>query len=258
MLDFTRLFCVEANVFQRFVIVYKYFKFLNTDPVVKEILQKIFTDTAKFMGEPEGCMDEEKFLDVKGEALFSREFWVYYTNLEVIYSKMQKLQKCQLADKTDFEQLCKLFSKSYSKKMLELSFEVVNSEVFNRLDQEIFCADEEKEDETYFDEQKGILYVKGEAVAINLQDKITNAHKILHHIFVTNKENIKDDFYYAEIAEEEFHELDYKNRPNNCRKYIRACEDVNKKIKRQNKEIQSFLLFNSGIRGKVKINDKYL
>lgn len=137
MLEFTKLFCIETNIFQRFVIVYKYFKFLNTEPIVKDVLQKIFDDTAKIIGEPEENMDEDKFLKVKGDALFSREFWVYYTNLEVIHGKMKKLQKCHLTDKSELEQLSKLFSKPYSKKMLELSLEVINSEVFNRLDQEV-------------------------------------------------------------------------------------------------------------------------
>ncbi len=259
MLEFTKLFCIETNIFQRFVIVYKYFRFLNKDPIVKDVLQKIFDDTAKIIGEPEENMDEDKFLKVKGEALFSREFWVYYTNLEVIYGKMKKLQKCHLSDKTELEQLSKLFSKPYSKKMLELSFEVVNSEVFNRLDQETFCVEDEKDGETYFDEQNGILYIKGEKVEINKQDKITNAHKILRHIFVTNKDNTADDFFFSEIAEDEFQELDYKNRTNNWRKYARACEHINAKAKEQTGEaVIDFLIFNTGDTAKVKINSKYL
>ncbi len=259
MLEFTKLFCIETNIFQRFVIVYKYFKFLNTEPIVKDILQKIFDDTAKIIGEPDENMDENKFLKVKGDALFSREFWVYYTNLEVIHGKMKKLQKCNLSDKTELEQLSKLFSKPYSKKMLELSLEVINSEVFNRLDQKVFCEDDEHDGETYFDEQKGILYIKGERVEINKQDKITNAHKILRHIFVTNKDNTGDDFFFSEIAEDEFHELDYKGRPNNWRKYARACEHINAKVKEQTDGVViDFLIFTSGDTSKVKVNTKYI
>lgn len=259
MLEFTKLFCIETNIFQRFVIVYKYFKFLNTEPIVKDVLQKIFDDTAKIIGEPEENMDEDKFLKVKGDALFSREFWVYYTNLEVIHGKMKKLQKCHLTDKNELEQLSKLFSKPYSKKMLELSLEVINSEVFNRLDQEVFCEDDEHDGETYFDDEKSILYVKGEKVIINLQDKITNAHKVLHHIFITNKGNLKDDFYFAEIAEDEFQELDYKANPDNWKRYRRTCEYINDKIEEQTKNsIKDFMIFNSGRKAKVKVNQKYI
>lgn len=107
MSEFARLFSIERNIFQRFVIAYKYFTYLNTEPVIKDILQKIFDDTAKLMGEPEN-MDEDKFLEVKGEALYSQSFWMYYTNLEIIHGKMKKLKKCHIDDKTDCDNLKKL------------------------------------------------------------------------------------------------------------------------------------------------------
>jgi hypothetical protein len=259
MLEFTRLFCLETSVFQRFVIIYKYIYFLNSDPLAKNIMQGIFDDTAKVIGGEncDGCMDEEGFLEISGEVLFSKEFWTYYSNLELIHKKMKKLKKSCIADKKEFDNFCRLFSQPYSKEMLELSFKVVNSQVFDRLDKESFCNSDEDENKTYFDEKKGILYVKGIKVIINKQNKITNAHKILKHIFITNKDNLTDDFYYAEIAEDEFHELDYKNRKNNWRKYVRACEDVNKKVKGESKEIKEFLVFGSGVKGKVRVNKKY-
>lgn len=259
MLKFTKLFSLETSVFQRFVIIYKYIRFLHSDPVAKNILQGIFEDTAKVIGgEHEGCMDEDKFVNIKGEALFSREFWIYYTNLEVIYGKMKNIKKCCITDNKEFNNLYKLFSKPYSEQMLELSFKVVNSEVFERLDKECFLNGKDEDNKTRFDDKKGILYVRGVKVEIDKQNKVTNAHKVLRHIFITNKDNLSDDFYYAEIAEDEFHELDYKNRKNNWRKYNRACEDINKKVKSQNKEIKHFLKFNSGNKGKVKVNKKYL
>jgi len=51
MLELTRLFCIENNIFQRFVIVYKYITLIDKDPVTKEVLQGIFDNTAKVMGE---------------------------------------------------------------------------------------------------------------------------------------------------------------------------------------------------------------
>ena len=259
MLEFTQLFCLETSIFQRFVIIYKYIYFLNSDPLAKSVMQSIFDDTAKIIGENcDDCMDEEEFLDIKGDVLFSKEFWTYYSNLELIHKKMKKLKKSCIADKQEFDNLYKLFSKPYSKQMLELSFKVVNSEVFDRLDKECFLNSDDEDNKTRFDDKKGILYVRGVSVEINKQNKITNAHKILRHIFITNKDNLEDDFFYAEIAEDEFHELDYKNRKNNWRKYLRACEDVNKKVKEQNEEIKHFLKFSSGTKGKVRVNKKYV
>ena len=50
MLELTRLFCIENNIFQRFVIVYKYITLIDKDPVTKEVLQGIFDNTVKAMG----------------------------------------------------------------------------------------------------------------------------------------------------------------------------------------------------------------
>ena len=143
--------------------------------------------------------------------------------------------------------------------MLCLSFSVVNSNVFDRLDQSSFFNGQETQGKTYFDEAKSLLFVKGEKVEINIQEKTTNAHKILRYIFITNKDNPKDDFYFSEIAEDEFEELDYKDKQNGWKTYHRACEYVNDKIREQTQnQISDFLIFNTGQKGKTKINSKYL
>jgi hypothetical protein len=259
MNEFARLFSIERNIFQRFVIVYKYICFCNSDPLVKDILQKIFDDTAKVIGEPEENMNENKFLNVKGKAIFSQEFWIYYNNLEIIYGKMKKIKKCQICDEKEFEDLIKLFSKPYSKKMLNLSLEIVNSNVFDKLDQKSFLNSDNKEDTTYFDEKKSILYIKNNKIIISKQDKITNAHKILKYIFIDNKDNLKDDFYYAEIAEDEFGELEYTKDDKAWEKYHDACKYINKIIEGQTKnKIKKFLIYNTGRKGRVKLNKKFI
>ncbi len=112
------------------------------------------------------------------------------------------------------------------------------------------------ENKPYFDEVKSILYLRGFKIPIAIQDKITNAHKILNYIFITNKDNLGDDFYYAEIAEKEFNEPDYKNK---WRMFHTACQDIQDKIRiSTHNAIEDFLDFNSSKRGRVKINPKYL
>lgn len=219
MLEYTNLFSIEPNTFQGFVIVHNYIGYLNKQPLTKDLLQGIFTDTARLMGQNSiEAIDEDKLLDIKGLAL-SQEFWTYYSNLEIIHDKMKRIQKCRLEDKEEFEKLCHLFSKPYSKQMLELSFRIINSEVFDRLDQKCFIGGVEHDGKTWFSEEKSILYIKGEAIKITLQDKTTNAHKILYHIFITNKSNPTDDFYFSEIAEDEFGELDYTTKPYHWKRY---------------------------------------
>ncbi|MEI6732303.1 MAG: hypothetical protein WCK90_06520, partial [archaeon] len=98
--------------------------------MTKEILQKIFDETSEALGKLNGdCLDQDEFLDVKGEVIYTNDFWVYYSNLEVIHGKMKKMKLCKIRDKVEFENLCRLFSKPYSREMLELSFKVVNSNI---------------------------------------------------------------------------------------------------------------------------------
>lgn len=260
MLELTRLFCIERNIFQRFVIVYRYIRLLNKDPLTQEILQKMFDDTAKIMGKlHKDGMDEDEFLDVKGEVIYTNDFWIYYSNLEVIHGKMNKIKECKICEKDNFENLSRLYSKPYSKEMLELSFKVINSNIFDQLDKKCFLCDDKKDNKTYFDEKKSILFIKGQKVYINKQERMTNAHKILKYIFIDNKNNLKDNFFYSEIAEDEFGELEYKERRNNWKKYNRTCQYINDKIREQtNNTIIEFLKYNTGSKGKVKINKKYL
>ncbi len=260
MLELTQSFCNERNAFQKFVIVYRYVCLLNKNPFTQEILQKLFDETAQISGKLYNeTMSEDDFLDVKGEVLYTNDFWTYYSNLEIIYGKMKKIKNSQRCEKTKFENLCRLYSKPYSNEMLELSFTVINSNIFEKLDQKCFFFDEKVNKKTWFDDKKSILYIKEQKIYINKQDKTTNAHKILKYIFIDNKDNLQDDFFYSEIAEDEFGELEYKGKTNNWKKYNRTCQYINDKIREQsNNSIIDFLIYNTGSKGRVKLNKKYL
>lgn len=258
MLELTRLFCVERNIFQRFVIVYKYITLIDKDPITKDILQKIFDDTARAMGGAGDDLDEDKFLKVNNEVIHTNEFWVYYSNLKIIYSRMKKIKECKVYEKAEFEDLCRLFSKPYSPESLKLSFKVVNSNIFDRLDQNSFLTDDEDDKKTWFDEKRSILWIKGNKIAVDKQNHIGNAHKLLKYIFKDNKDNLEDDFFYSEIADDEFDDLnEYKENRNRWRRYNAICREINKKVDAETK-IKDFLIFNTGRKGKVKINKKYL
>ncbi len=259
MLELTRLFCIERNVFQKFVIVYKYITLIDKDPITQGILQKIFDDTARVMGEAGQNLNEDRFLNVKNEVIHTNEFWVYYSNLKVIHSRMKKIKECHFYEKAEFEDLCRLFSKPYSPESLKLSFKVVNSNIFDRLDQDSFLEDEDDDKKTWFDEKKSLLYIKGLKIAIAKQNKETNAHKILKYIFVTNKDNLEDSFFYSEIAADEFGDTEYKADKNSWRKYFYACEEIQNKIRKATKnDVDNFLIFNTGQKGFIKLNSEYL
>jgi len=143
MLELTRLFCIENNIFQRFVIVYKYITLIDKDPVTKEVLQGILDNTVKAMGECSQELNEDKFLNVKSEVIHTNEFWVYYSNLKIIYSRMKKIKEYKFTEKKEFDDLCRLFSKPYSKESLKLSFKVINSNIFEHLDQKSFFSEDD-------------------------------------------------------------------------------------------------------------------
>lgn len=261
MLELTRLFCVERNIFQKFVIIYKYITFIDKDPITQGILQRIFDDTAKAMGKAGDSLNEDRFLNVESEVIHTNEFWVYYSNLKIIHSRMKKLKGCKVYEETDFNNLCRLFSRPYSAESLKLSFKVVNINIFDHLDQDSFLEEDEEEDDkkTWFDDKKSILYIKGLKIAIAKQNKETNAHKILKYIFVDNKDNLDDDFFYSEIAADEFGDMEYKADKNSWRKYFYACEEIqNKIIKTTKGGVDNFLIFNTGQKGKLKLNSEHL
>ena len=117
---------------------------------------------------------------------------------------------------------------------------------------------EEKKKKLSFSLEKSMLYFQEQKIKIAKQDKITNAHKILKHIF---SKDLKNDFYYSEIAEDEFGEEQkhYAKTKNSWQRYYVACKEIQEKIRKGTPEkIEDFLIFNSGISGKVKIKPKYL
>lgn len=251
----TELFHLEKNIFQKFVVIHKYIDFLNKTPLTKEALQTIFDDSAATMGDIyENLPNKEARNKVRG-----KKFWMYYSDLEMIHDIMGEFKTGKTSERIEFDNLCRDFSEPYSEEILELAFKVVNCHVFNRLDQEAFFNEHKKDGKTWFDEKRSILYIKGEKVLINHQNKITNAHKILNHIFITNKDNLDDNFFYSEIASDEFEDIEYKQEKEGWRKYFIACREINLKIEKQTKDkITNFLIFNYGKTAKVRINEIYL
>ncbi len=259
MLELTRLFSVENSIFQRFVIIYKYITLINKDPITKNILQKIFDNTVNLMGEIGQDLNEDNFLNVKSEIIHTNEFWVYYSNLKIIYNQMKKIKACQVYEKKDFNNLARLFSKPYSKESLRLSFQVINSNIFEELDRKSFLSSEDDNKKTWFNEKRSILYIKGEKINIKRRSADSNDHKILKYIFINNKNNLKDQFFFSEIAEDAFYDEEYRNNKNSWRKYHDACQKLkNKVVDNTKNKITDFFIFNSGKKGSIKINPKYL
>lgn len=251
----TDSFHLEKNIFQKFVIIHKYIDFLNKTTLTKEALQKIFDDSAATMGD----IYENLSNKAERDKVRSKKFWLYYSDLEMIHDVMGNFKNCKTAERKEFDILCWDFSEPYSEEILELAFKVVNCHVFNRLDQESFLSEHKKDGQTWFDDKKSILYVNDFKIMIAKQDKETNAHKILKYIFKDNIDNLSDNFFFSEMAEDIFEDLEYKQDKNSWQKYYDTCKKINEKIMNGTKKsVENFLIFNSGKRGCLKINPQYL
>ncbi|MCX6766809.1 MAG: hypothetical protein NT170_03470 [Candidatus Moranbacteria bacterium] len=110
-----------------------------------------------------------------------------------------------------------------------------------------------------FISKTGILYFKKFKIKMTLKNQKSNAHYVMEHIFTSEDEfddGIGRQFDYADIAWETFKD-DYGRKKDAWRKYHRACEDIQEKVRKAS-GIEDFLDFTSGRTGWVKINEKYL
>lgn len=106
-----------------------------------------------------------------------------------------------------------------------------------------------------FDDEKSILYFSRKEIRISIKKNgKTNGHYVLQHIF-NSEEGLSQEYHYAEIAEDTFCS-EYREKTA-WKKYYRACEDINEKIRKQT-SIDDFLVFTTGRTGLVRINEKYL
>lgn len=107
-----------------------------------------------------------------------------------------------------------------------------------------------------FDKKKSELIVKGITIKIRLKNELPIDHYILEALF--ENEFWPEEVYYKDIAIERLGYTGYDNQ-NDWRKFYRACQHLNEKVKKATKnEILDFAIYTSGKKAGVKINDKYL
>jgi hypothetical protein len=200
----------------------------------------------------------------KYEALFQLDPWFPLHNLRLIHTGIQPENIVSNTDwlfhrfgpddplpKADREE-CQLFIDKLYKKILPFL-----PKEDEKIKEEVAIVTEEKEEAKplSFDEERSTLCLTGKEIKISIkQNDRTNGHYVLQHIF-TAEEGLKQQYPYAEIAEDTF-KSEYTGK-NEWRKYHRACEDINKKARKQ-AGIDDFLIFTTGRTGWVKINEKYL
>lgn len=248
-------FSEEENVFQRSLTIFKFIEILQKNKETKKALDSLLSETSKAMN-CERLSDEDDLLCEK--AGIDCDFWVCYGALDKVHSLILKFKDTQ--DKRYADKAVKMITASYYPEIYRICFKMVAGCLLEKMATDYLLANKKDKDEkTWFDDKKSILYINGEKILINRKNKITNGHKILHHIFITNKKNIKDNFFYSEIAFDEFEDTEYKSDINAWRKYYVACREIkNKAVDNSKKRINDFLMFNKGQKGFVKLNAEYL
>lgn len=248
------LFSEEETVFRRSVIVFNFVETIFKNKEAKKAFDFLIIEASKEMSLADNG-DREAIS--KAHFSYNCHFWHYFSNLDIVHSAM--LQMKQKKDNLMLNKLDKFLCLPHSTNIFKIAFQVVSDCILEKMAQAEFFRNITPKNKTWFDAKNSILYVKGEKVLINRQGKITNAHKILHHIFIRNKKNTKDDFFYSEIAFDEFEDMEYKQEKDSWRKYFIACREINLKIEKETQnKIKDFLIFNYGKMGQIKINECYI
>lgn len=247
-------FSEEENVFRRSIIVFNFVETIFKNKEAKKAFDFLVAEASEEMKLAE-TGNEEAILKTKLGC--GCRFWRHFADLDAVHSIMKKMKRDK--DRLALKKLDEIICRPYSAKLFQAAFQVVSDCVLEKIEQEEFFKHSDRGDRMWFDSQRSILYVKGYKVPIAKQDKETNAHKILKYIFKDNKENIKDSFFYSEMAEDIFEDLEYKEDKNSWKRYYDSCEKINKKVFDGTKRIvENFLIFNSGQKGYLKINPEFI
>lgn len=248
-------FSEEENVFQRSLTIFKFIEILQKNKDTKKALDSLLSETSKEM-ECKGLTGEDDLLCEK--AGIECDFWVCYGALDKVHTLILKYKDTQ--DKRYTDKAVKLITASYYPEIYRICFKMVAGCLLEKMETDYLLANKkDKDDKVYFDSQRSILRVKGFKILITQRGQENNAHKILKYIFKDNKDNLKDNFFFSEIAEDVFEDLEYKDDKNSWKKYHRACELINEKIIKGTKNaVDKFLIFNTGQKGFLKLNSEYL
>jgi hypothetical protein len=186
------------------------------------------------------CIGKEGYLGENIEGISSNEFQQIYWNFvhnDIIFNPIHADNGNLFIDINE-----KLFYKLY----LEIE-NALNVQKQDYIDN-IFRLN--------FDKDAGTLFFNNYQIKISKRKNKTYAHEVLEYIF---KNGIENQYFYSEILIDVLGSETDSNDKNKWKVIYRACEDIQNKIsKATNYKITDFLIFNSGIKGSVKINMKYL
>ncbi len=244
----------EPNNFAKCVVIYDYMDFVHKNDKLRKVLQNIIDDIptqiSLFM-EREITLCEADLFDSKIELV--NNDWTHYVILSNMYYLLREYVKESKARRAFLDkELDKGFSLPYSREQFELSLKAFNQKLSHAIDKEFFVSDNDEARKISFDDKRSILNLYGEKIKITKRNNTTVQDVILKYMFIKNPEALGEEFFYSEIAQDE-----YKDEAYNWRKYHVACTEIQRKIKEQTQNnLDNFLLFDTGKSGKISLNQK--
>ncbi len=197
--------------------------------------------------------------DKKGEALHQLDPIFPLRNL---YSVHDGIKTENIADNTDW-----LFCRFGPDEPMPIEDKIEYRMFINKLYKKIVPFLKNKTEEKHaeeikvksYDEANKTLNIGNYKIQIAKNEGNNNAHEIMAYIFMDNKNNLNDKFYYAEIAKKRF-EADYNSRNKYAHQpYSGACKRINDRIKDvTDGQIKEFLIFDYSTLGHIEVNPKYL
>ena len=110
-----------------------------------------------------------------------------------------------------------------------------------------------------YDETTRSLHIGKYIIPIAKNKGNNNMHEVMAYIFIDNKDDISEEFSYAEMAEDRFG-AKYNPRDKYAHQpYSGACKRINDKIQFEtNGKIRDFLIYSTSKVGGFSVNEKYL
>lgn len=294
--NYTESFEAEAGNFNSFSIVHDYVGFLKSELYTKEHLADIIiyaeaqtgqifeevkndkkTDIAiaditklgVFPNEME--MIKQVFTDKARRLGWDEALAVNYATLFAVYTLMEKIQEAEGEERDNLIKIAKeeafaiftIKNPADGKDVIMdnatyvgMAMFLINKHLIDLIDAENLVANDKTAHVLSFDKNKSELNFYGVKIEITIKGEESTKHYILEAIF--DNENLGDEVYFKDIAKDYLGILDY-NIINGWYKFRTACDNLNSAVDNStNHKAKQFIIYHSGLKGRCKINPKYL
>ncbi len=294
--NYAEAFEAEAGNFNSFSIIHDYVGFLKSEPYIKEHLADIITYAEAQTGQVfEEAKNDKKtdiaIADIPKLGVFPNEIdmikqvfadkarrlgWdkalaTNYATLFTVYVLMEKIKEAEGEEKDNLIKIAKeeafaLFTIKNpadgkdvimdNATYVSMALFLINKHLIDLIDGENIIANDKTAHSLSFDKANSELNFYGTPIEITLKGEESTKHYILEAIF--DNENLGDEVYFKDIAKKYLGNLDY-DVANGSSKFRHACDDLNLMVDNStNHKAKQFIIYHSGLKGRCKINPKYL